>query len=173
MQFLKIQCRPNKSSEFSPFLLLLSFTMLPVSSLLPFIFNNSRLCFLKPQCHSNPLSFPLSSEQVPNLQLSLQGLPLTWWQLCDSPPALLPTSQYPQIFPSLSHLCTFSNTIPMAQRIPFPTLLSFYVHSVINSSNKYEMGSFPGGAVVKNPPANAGYTGSSPGPGRSHMPRSS
>ena len=29
---------------------------------------------------------------------------------------------------------------------------------------------FPGGAVVKNPPANAGYTGSSPGPGGSHMP---
>ena len=31
---------------------------------------------------------------------------------------------------------------------------------------------FPGGAVVKNPPANAGNTGSSPGPGRSHMPQS-
>ena len=31
---------------------------------------------------------------------------------------------------------------------------------------------FPGGAVVKNPPANAGDMGSSPGPGRSHMPRS-
>ena len=29
---------------------------------------------------------------------------------------------------------------------------------------------FPGGAVVKNPPANAGDTSSSPGPGRSHMP---
>ena len=30
-------------------------------------------------------------------------------------------------------------------------------------------GSFPGGAVVENLPANAGVTGSSPGPGRSHM----
>ena len=29
---------------------------------------------------------------------------------------------------------------------------------------------FPGGTVVKNPPANAGDTGSIPGPGRSHMP---
>ena len=29
---------------------------------------------------------------------------------------------------------------------------------------------FPGGAVVKNLPANAGDTGSSPGLGRSHMP---
>ena len=28
---------------------------------------------------------------------------------------------------------------------------------------------FPGGAVVKHPPANAGDTGSSPGLGRSHM----
>ena len=34
------------------------------------------------------------------------------------------------------------------------------------------MEGFPGGAVVKNPPANAGDTGSSPGPGRSHRPRS-
>ena len=30
---------------------------------------------------------------------------------------------------------------------------------------------FPGGALVKNLPANAGDTGSSPGLGRSHMPR--
>ena len=33
-------------------------------------------------------------------------------------------------------------------------------------------GGFPGGAVVENLPANAGDTGSSPGLGRSHMPRS-
>ena len=32
---------------------------------------------------------------------------------------------------------------------------------------------FPGGAVVETPPANAGDTGSSPGLGGSHMPRSS
>ena len=31
---------------------------------------------------------------------------------------------------------------------------------------------FPGGAVVENLPANAGDIGSSPGLGRSHMPRS-
>ena len=36
-----------------------------------------------------------------------------------------------------------------------------------------KFGGFPGGAVVENPPANAGDTGSSPGPGRSHMLRSS
>ena len=30
---------------------------------------------------------------------------------------------------------------------------------------------FPGGAVVRNPPANAGDMGLSPGPGGSHMPQ--
>ena len=34
------------------------------------------------------------------------------------------------------------------------------------------MRDFPGGAVVKNPPANAGDMGLIPGPGRSHMLRS-
>ena len=37
-------------------------------------------------------------------------------------------------------------------------------------SKTYEL-AFPGGTVVKNPPANAGDTGWSPGPGRSHMPQ--
>ena len=37
---------------------------------------------------------------------------------------------------------------------------------------KVTYGDFPGGAVVKNPPANAGDTSSIPGLGRSHMPRS-
>ena len=37
---------------------------------------------------------------------------------------------------------------------------------------KMEILGFPGGAVVENLPANAGDTGSSPGLGRSHMPRS-
>ena len=32
------------------------------------------------------------------------------------------------------------------------------------------VGGFPGGAVVKNLPANAGDTSSSPGPGSSHVP---
>ena len=37
---------------------------------------------------------------------------------------------------------------------------------------KHYVWSYPGGAVVENLPANAGDTGSSPGLGRSHMPRS-
>ena len=37
---------------------------------------------------------------------------------------------------------------------------------------KFKTKGFPGGAMVENLPANAGDTGSSPGLGRSHMPRS-
>ena len=37
---------------------------------------------------------------------------------------------------------------------------------------KVKQGGFPGGAVVESLPANAGDTGSSPGLGGSHMPRS-
>ena len=42
----------------------------------------------------------------------------------------------------------------------------------LNFCFKKGVGGFPGGAVVENLPANAGDTGSSPGLGRSHMPRS-
>ena len=55
-------------------------------------------------------------------------------------------------------------------------ILSFYLSNEnrvrhFNYFKIHSMG-FPGGAVVGNPPANAGDTGSCPGPGRSHMPRS-
>ena len=43
----------------------------------------------------------------------------------------------------------------------------------IDFQQEYQDWDFPGGAVVKNLPASAGDTGSSPGPGRSHMPQSS
>ena len=38
--------------------------------------------------------------------------------------------------------------------------------------DKEDVGDFPGGAVVKNPPAIAGDMGSSPGLGTSHTPQS-
>ena len=50
------------------------------------------------------------------------------------------------------------------------TILKVYASN--NRALKYVKWDLPGGAVVKNPPANAGDMGSSPGPGRSHMPRS-
>ena len=45
-------------------------------------------------------------------------------------------------------------------------------HSVMSIIPQKKMQGFPGGAVVKNPPANAGDMGSSADPGRSHMSRS-
>ena len=46
----------------------------------------------------------------------------------------------------------------------------FYNHT--SGALRKGKGSFPGGAVVENLPANAEDTGSSPGLGRSHMPQS-
>ena len=59
--------------------------------------------------------------------------------------------------------------IPMWQ-VKFQEGFELKIGCVMN--RKEESRGFPGGAVVKNPPANAGDMGSSPGPGRSHMPRS-
>ena len=42
----------------------------------------------------------------------------------------------------------------------------------IYCSSRDNLWDFPGGTAVKNPPANARDTGSSPGPGRSHVLRS-
>ena len=44
--------------------------------------------------------------------------------------------------------------------------------TLVISPLKICINGLPGGSVVKNLPANAGDTGSSPGLGRSHMPRS-
>ena len=45
-------------------------------------------------------------------------------------------------------------------------------NTIIVGDFKTPLRGFPGGAVVESLPANAGDTGSSPGLGRSHMPRS-
>ena len=50
-------------------------------------------------------------------------------------------------------------------------LIAFF-HLFLMCPFKTRIGGFPGGAVVESLPANAGDTGSSPGLGRSHMPRS-
>ena len=47
---------------------------------------------------------------------------------------------------------------------------NWHIHTATFKIDK--QGDFPGGSVVKNLPANAGYPGSIPGPGRSHMLRS-
>ena len=62
---------------------------------------------------------------------------------------------------------------------PAPVLVSFFLIVMLSCKLyiikfphlQWTHQDFPGGAVVKNPPANAGDMGLSPGPGRSHMPR--
>ena len=48
----------------------------------------------------------------------------------------------------------------------------WFVGKIYLPHQREQMQGFPGGAVVEDLPANAGDTGSSPGLGRSHMPRS-
>ena len=51
--------------------------------------------------------------------------------------------------------------------------MTFLLYCVtLKNCKDVRVSDFPGGSVVKNPPANAGDTGSSPGPERSHMPQS-
>ena len=45
------------------------------------------------------------------------------------------------------------------------------IRTVNINGAKLQYTDFPGGVVVKNPPANAGDMGSSPGPGRPHVPQ--
>ena len=60
--------------------------------------------------------------------------------------------------------------------ISYLTVLIFHIENDFFNGQtitlKNSCGDFPGGTVVKNLPANAGDTGSSPGPGRSHMTQS-
>ena len=69
-----------------------------------------------------------------------------------------------------------SNDNPLQKKEYFPRpQIAFQNNSprkVICSLSKRTKRGFPGGAVLKNPPANAGGTGSIPGLGRSHTPRS-
>ena len=46
------------------------------------------------------------------------------------------------------------------------------IHKRRNTNLNLRKAGYPGGTVVKNPPANAGDVGSSSGLGRSHMPQS-
>ena len=88
--------------------------------------------------------------------------------------------------PSLSLVTCFSANQAWI-RIALPEVLSliitgrsnfcanhWLIHWIKANHHQREQKSrgFPGGAVVENLPANAGDTGSSPGLGRSHMPRS-
>ena len=68
---------------------------------------------------------------------------------------------------SLQHPCKEAANIPIFDRAGNKP------RDVEELSQDHTARDFPGGPVVKNPPANAGDTGSIPGPGRSHIPQGS
>ena len=65
----------------------------------------------------------------------------------------------------------------MVITLQYRTLICSFTQSIYSMKTLWDLVSkdldlrdFPGGTVVKNPPANAGDTSLSPGPGRFHMP---
>ena len=66
------------------------------------------------------------------------------------------------ILPADPQLCTHGITVPHRSSLSF-----IFREKGFNKQKSFL--DFPGGAVVKNPPANAGDMGLSPGPRRSHM----
>ena len=72
---------------------------------------------------------------------------------------------------SSGYICLVATELDSADRELFPLLQNnLFSRTRLFYFQKTTYGDFLGGAVVKNPPDNAGDVGSSPGPGRSHMP---
>ena len=89
-------------------------------------------------------------------------------------PPLVP-SRYPMTLPPLEQLDSKRFTVS-EKELYSGRQREDSMTSSLDSRDTYSQGQkmtkrgFPGGAVVKNPPASAGGMGSSPGLGRSHMP---
>ena len=78
------------------------------------------------------------------------------------------TDQFQRVFPCR---CSFSFSYKLTIEIPYIKCPDPWNDAGLCTFKNLTYG-FPGGSVVENLPANAGDTGSSPGLGRSHMPRS-
>ena len=79
-----------------------------------------------------------------------------------------PRTHAPNCWAVLSLKCSEAQANSVAETIYLWAICSGKTYSIKITNGR----GFPGGAVVKNPPANAGDMGSSHGPGRFHMPRS-
>ena len=131
------------------------------------------------RCFSCPGATILPGGLQEKADPSLPSYPLS---LFTSPDSLLPS--LPPSFYCRSYTATFAWTITtptthflyyLKPDISSSPGLDFFKHSLpppLSLKDKMGLKDFPGGTGVGNPPANAGDMGSSPGPGRSHMPQS-
>ena len=122
-----------------------------------------------PQCNLNLCSFN-QNHQMPTRCKGLASslLYLQQWFSKDCMHPWGSFHRYTKSSPSQLHICAkldLNHRLKCRSRWESPI---FSMNSDIKEICRY----FPGGAVAKNPPASAGDMGSSPGPGRSHMPRS-
>ena len=101
------------------------------------------------------------------------ALPSPWpLALCVSPHRHSPTSSFEPLISTSVLLAALSRRhTPQVTNGRHTSTFKFFSNHVVKSKKK-QMEGFPGGAVVENLPVNAGDTGSSPGLGGSHMPRS-
>ena len=80
---------------------------------------------------------------------------------------ILPKKKSKKVFSRLN-----SPSLPAQNEIRSFDSLTYAKAAYTTDIKTFIVSGFPGGTVVKNPPANVEDTSSSPGPGRSHRPRS-
>ena len=108
----------------------------------------------------------------PDSSLLLSYPALIYWRVLLALP--LKHMQSLDILPAWVHQATTISQLNKAL-VSLPPPLPSSLLSTLKTERSFKNVSclgFPGGTVVENLPADAGDTGSSPGPGRSHMPLS-
>ena len=119
-----------------------------------------------------------SIEREKTLHAVKPKLPTKAYTIYPSPPGSLLTSgsgltslpEAPQTRQSRSHLKAFAVAVPSAWN-ELPQYVHLFTQRPPSQKDQLKIAAwdFPGGPVVKDPPANAGDTGSIHRPGRSHM----
>ena len=121
--------------------------------------------FLKP-IHTYPLN-------ITPLHLHCKLCPPTGFLTWTTQQLLLIGAGLLPIFPAYRSPRNFHKQTKMRSYFSFAKNHSLTCYHLPNKDQNGDCGDFPGGTVVKSPPANAGDTGLSPSLGRFHMPWSS
>ena len=125
--------------------------------------NSNPLCFPPNQYPLLPASyFLLCKTKVPSIGVYMPGGRIFALPICSFIHSLIHSPSTSSVLDSPPNTEHIREIVPILCEAPTLVLM-------LRSTWHRD---FPGGAVVKNPPANAGDTGSIPGLGRSHMPQS-